>query len=130
MKFVRGIDVKEAMSIGDREAQYAGKIGEQARRLGLVKSPTGEPYKLFPDDPSFQDIAQWIHPEDNKSGILFCRYGEFEKEGWGQGKEYHVLFINHRGNSEWDEHQADFQEGMELLNKSFSWLDLAKWIER
>ena len=132
MDFKRTGEIKETLSIGDKEAQYAGRIGEEARRLGLIKIPTGEPWNLFPDDDSFEDIAQWAHPEDNKSGILFCRYVEFEKKEERErgAAEYHVLFINQRGNSEWDEHQGDFEEAIELLNKSLSWKDLGRWIER
>lgn len=132
MKFLRGIDAKEAMHIGDKDAQYAGRIGAEARRLGLIQSPPEKTGNLFPEDSSFKDLVQWIRPDDEKTGILFCRYTEFEDpdEKERGAAEYHVLFINYRGNSEWDEHQGDFDEAIELLNKCLSWKDLTNWIKR
>ena len=132
MEFLRGIDAREAMGIGDKVAQYAGRVEIEARRLGLVKSPPEKTGDLFPEDSSFKDLVQWVRTDDEKSGILFCRYTEFEDpdEKERGAAEYHVLFIHHRGNSEWDEHQGDFDEAMELLNRCLSWKDLVRHIER
>lgn len=130
MEFLRGIDAKEAMDIGDKDAQYAGRIEAEAKRLGLVKSPPEKTGNLFPEDSLFKDIVQWVLPDDEKSGILFCRYTEFKapEERARGAAEYHVLFINNKGNSEWDEHQADFDEAMTLFNRCLSWKDLASHI--
>lgn len=130
MKFIRGIPIKEAIDIGNKEAQIAGKIGFEAKRMGLIKCPDEEVGGLFPEDPSFQDLAQWVLPNDRESGILFCRYTEFEKKEERErgSAEYHLMFINQKGNSQWDEHQTTIEEGMELLNKSSSWEDLSNKI--
>jgi len=131
MDFVRDIDAREAMDIGDKDFQYARKIDVEAIRLGLVKSPPEKTGDLFPKDSSFIDIAQWVLPNNEKSGILFCRYNL--NSPWEEEKlrdKYHVLFLNHNGkNSEWNEYQLDFNNAIELFNRCLSWKDLVGNIE-
>jgi len=124
MDFVRSGNIKETLDIGDKDHQLIQKVHEEATRLGLYMSPENDVGGLFPRDEFFRDIAQWVHPESSKSGILLSVYTD------GDGIEsYHLQFINQRGHSRWDEHQDDIEGGMEILRRSFNWEDLARCIE-
>ena len=126
IEFQRGIGVKESLDIGDKAAQCAGRIGEEAKRLRLIKSPDEDVGNLFPKDDSFHDIAQWVLPNDKDSGILFCQYVEYQKEV-ETAAEFHILIINKKpGEGKWDEQQFNYEDAMEFLGKFISWEDLSQ----